>query len=108
MTGAMRWITAQLLAASQCVKHTASAPHYNPNPRGTIHDGSTTEMVLCCLQRYAPRYLPFSQIVDFTGCPPKSVSWALHHLRNTDRVEARASGDPRSPFYQMYRVIQHD
>lgn len=105
MSGAMWWVARQIAAMSpSSAGATVAAPPYNPNPPGTIHEGSATDAVLDVLARYAPRFLTFSQIVDFTGKPAKSVSWSLCYLKSTGKIEARQSGDPRSPLYQMYRI----
>ena len=101
MSGVFFWM-AQQLSGMRTESTQPSAR--NPNPPGTIHEGSTTDAILVVLDRYSPRFLTFTQIVDFTGKPPKSVSWSLCYLKSLGRIEARSSGDPRSPLYQMYRV----
>ena len=106
MSGVFFWMAEQIRAFTQ--HHSGAvqaAPPYNPNPPGTIHEGSTTEAVLRVLSEYHPRWLTYSQLVDFTGKSPKSVSWSLCYLKQLKAIEARRSGDQRSPLYQMYHVI---
>lgn len=103
MSGVFFWMAQQIAG----IKTDAAKPAaHNPNPPGNIHDGSTTDAILDVLGSYSPRFLTFTQIVDFTGKSPKSVSWSLCYLKSLGRIEARSSGDPRSPLYQMYRVKQ--
>jgi hypothetical protein len=102
MTGVFFWMVEQLRASASCTQR-RTLPN-NPNPPGTIHDGSTTDAVLEVLGRYTPRYLSYSQIVDFTGRSPKAVSWSLCYLKELGRIEARQADDPRSPLYKMYRL----
>lgn len=101
MGGVFFWMVEQLTRVPGRV---ATRPPVNPNPPGTIHDGSTTDAVLDVLHKYAPRYLSYSQIVDFTGKSAKGVSWSLCYLKELGKIEARAADDPRSPLYKMYRI----
>jgi hypothetical protein len=103
MSGVFFWMAQQLAGLKTDAVQPAAR---NPNPPGTIHDGSTTDAILEVLERYEPRFLTYTQIVDFTGKSPKSVSWSLCYLKSLGRVEARSSSDPRSPLYQMYRKIK--
>lgn len=107
MSGVFVWMARQILgtrSSGEAVRDSA----YNPNPSGTIYFGSTSDVVLAVLNRYSPRWLTYSQIVDFTGCTPKAVSWSLCHLKAKGHIEGRPSGDPRSQLYQMYRACGRD
>lgn len=103
MNGDMKWLADQLaqIARSQVQRESG----FNPNPRGTIHEGSTTDAVLAVLKSNAPRFMTFAAIKAATGRNGKAVGWALWHLRSLGKVEARAAGDRRSQLYQLYRVI---
>lgn len=101
----MTWLHAQLNAIASYQARCGRKPTpFNPNPPGTIHEGSTTDAVLDVLKAAAPRFLTFAAIKDATGRNGKAVGWALWHLRSKDKIEARAGGDRRSALYQMYRV----
>ena len=102
--GNMTWLADQLaqIARSQVQRETV----YNPNPPGTIHEGSATDAVLLVLKANAPRFMSFAAIKAATGRNGKSVGWAVWYLRSLGKVEARAAGDRRSPLYQLYRVKQ--
>ena len=107
MTGDFKWLAEELARISRSQAQSGAA-RTNPNPPGTIHEGSTTDAVLAVLKANVPRFLSFAALKEATGRNGKAVGWAVWYLRSLGKVEARAAGDRRSPLYQLYRVKQED
>lgn len=91
-----------LLAAQQ-----APSPRkeFNPNPPGQIKDDSATDKVLRFLRANPQRFLSHAQIVEGTGCKPKSVDWAVFYLQGLKIIESRSCGGRKSPLYKEYRAM---
>lgn len=104
MSGDFKWLAEELARISRYRAQRETT--YNPNPPGTIHEGSATDAVLLALKANAPRFMSFAAIKAATGRNGKQVGWSLWYLRGLGKVEARAAGDRRSPLYQLYRVKQ--
>lgn len=86
---------------------TAPAPRrdFNPNPPGQIKDDSATDRVLRFLRANPQRFMSHAQIVEGTGCKPKSVAWAVFYLRDLKIIESRHCGGRRSSLYMDYRAM---
>lgn len=105
MSGDFKWLAEELARISRSQAQSGAA-RTNPNPRGTIHEGSTTDAVLAVLRANSPRFMTFAAIKEATGRNGKAVGWALWYLRSLGKVAARGAGDRRSPLYQRYRIKQ--
>ncbi len=103
MSGDFKWLAEELARISRSQAQSGAA-RTNPNPAGTIHEGSTTDAVLAVLKANAPRFMTFAAIKEATGRNGKAVGWAVWYLRSLGKVEARGAGDRRSPLYQLYQV----
>ena len=93
-----------LLTLMAATTQPASRRDFNPNPPGQIKDDSCTDRVLRYLRQHRPRFLSHAQIVEGTGCKPKSVSWAVFYLQDLKIIECRRCVSKRSPLYQEYRA----
>jgi hypothetical protein len=97
----MWWLADQL---AQLARQGRRQPHpVNPNPAGTVHEGSTSDAVLKLLAAHYPAWFTFAQISAGTGRGKKALGWSLCHLRAQGRIEARGADDPRSHRYRQYR-----
>lgn len=85
-------------------KQPAKGPriHYNPNPPGSIKEGSATEAVLAFLESTGC-FHTMAQIMWKTGRSHSAVSWALIRLLQSGKVES--IDDPtRHARYKRYRA----
>lgn len=73
---------------------------------GRIVEGSCTDVVLKFLNDHPGKSFTRSEVVDETRLSAKSVSWALHHLKQEKHIECFNFGGLRSPLYLRYRAKQ--
>lgn len=75
---------------------------FNPNPPGTIQQGSATEAVFAFLLE-STRFFTHAQICFKTGKSHSAVSWALIKLRNRKRIEVIEDATRNSRYFR-YRA----
>ena len=103
MTGDFKWLAEELARISRSQAQSGAA-RTNPNPPGTIHEGSTTDAVLAVLKANVPRFLSFAAIKAATGRSGKALGWSLWHLQRSGQIDAKGAGDRRSPLYKQYKL----
>lgn len=106
-TTATLWMTQQLSALG--LHHTEDAKLLKAKrqpPAARIKVNSTTDRVHQFLLKNPTRWYRLSQIAVGTGCRDKTVSWALHQLKEQGLVEAVTLSRQANSRYLRYCITR--
>ena len=99
----MHWMV-QTLSALPVTKQSSEPKRFATH--GVIKPGSTTDKVFRFLQKHPTRWYRLSQIAVGTGCRDKTVSWALHQLKEQGLVEAVTLSRQANSRYLRYCITR--
>jgi hypothetical protein len=99
----MSWMV-QALSALPATKQSSEPKRFANH--GVIKPGSTTDKVFRFLQKHPTRWYRLSQIAVGAGCRDKTVSWALHQLKEQGLVEAVTLSRQANSRYLRYCITR--